>query len=200
MDIACSPEMVALARSITDLPVCVSAVDPALFPAAVKAGADMVEIGNYDGFYAEGRVFSAEEILRLTVETRALVGPKVPLSVTVPHTLPLDQQADAPSLPLPPRIVTLRTNPAGRSSTDARCAQVTLAVELEKAGADIIQTEGGMPMKPSTGGIQGLIEKAAPTLAATAGELPGWAVFPAVVHACYLDLHREVCIVLVCVG
>ena len=40
---------------------------------------------------------------------------------------------------------------------------------LEKAGADIIQTEGGMPMKPSAGGIQGLIEKAAPTLAATAG-------------------------------
>jgi hypothetical protein len=42
---------------------------------------------------------------------------------------------------------------------------------LEKAGADIIQTEGGMPMKPSAGGIQGLIEKAAPTLAATAGAL-----------------------------
>jgi hypothetical protein len=33
-----------------------------------------------------------------------------------------------------------------------------------------VQTEGGMPMKPSAGGLQGLIEKAAPTLAATAGE------------------------------
>lgn len=28
--------------------------------------------------------------------------------------------------------------------------------------------QGGMPMKPSAGGVQGLIEKAAPTLAATA--------------------------------
>lgn len=33
----------------------------------------------------------------------------------------------------------------------------------------LVQTEGGMPMKPSAGGIQGLIEKASPTLAATAG-------------------------------
>jgi len=47
---------------------------------------------------------------------------------------------------------------------------VALAIELERAGADVIQTEGGMPMKPSAAGIQGLIEKAAPTLAATAGK------------------------------
>jgi hypothetical protein len=52
----------------------------------------MVEIGNYDGFYGEGRVFSAEEVLRLTRETRALLGDRIPLSVTVPHTLALDQQ------------------------------------------------------------------------------------------------------------
>jgi hypothetical protein len=54
----------------------------------------MVEIGNYDGFYGEGRVFSAEEVLRLTRETRALLGDRIPLSVTVPHTLALDQQVD----------------------------------------------------------------------------------------------------------
>ena len=52
----------------------------------------MVEIGNYDGFYAEGRVFSAEEVLKLTKQTRALLGSQIPLSVTVPHTLPLDAQ------------------------------------------------------------------------------------------------------------
>ncbi len=32
----------------------------------------MVEIGNYDGFYAEGRVFSAEEVLKLTKRTRLI--------------------------------------------------------------------------------------------------------------------------------
>ena len=33
-------------------------------------GADMVELGNYDSFYLEGRIFSAEEVLALTVRTR----------------------------------------------------------------------------------------------------------------------------------
>lgn len=92
VDIACSPELVEIARNAGDVPVCVSAVDPAKFVAAVRAGADMVEIGNYDAFYAEGRIFSAEEVLALTVETRERFGASLPLSVTVPHTLPLDEQ------------------------------------------------------------------------------------------------------------
>lgn len=37
---------------------------------ALQAGADMVEIGNYDGFYAEGRIFSGEEILKITERTK----------------------------------------------------------------------------------------------------------------------------------
>jgi len=137
VDIACDVELVKLCKSIGSVPVCVSAVEPEKFLAAVAAGADMVELGNYDSFYLEGRIFSAEEVLALTVRTRELLGPQMPLSVTVPHTLPLDEQ-------------------------------VSLAMALEAAGAHVIQTEGGMPMKPSVGGIQGLIEKAAPTLAATA--------------------------------
>ena len=41
-----------------NLPICVSAVDPELFPAAMAAGAAMLEIGNFDSFYAQGRIFS----------------------------------------------------------------------------------------------------------------------------------------------
>jgi DhnA family fructose-bisphosphate aldolase class Ia len=44
--------------------------------------------------------------------------------------------------------------------------QVQLAEGLVKAGADIIQTEGGTSSKPVHPGTLGLIEKAAPTLAA----------------------------------
>lgn len=44
--------------------------------------------------------------------------------------------------------------------------QVELAEELVNAGADIIQTEGSTTSKPTHGGTLGLIEKAAPTLAA----------------------------------
>jgi len=135
VDIACDAQLVALVRSICpELPVCVSAVDPELFAAAVAAGAAMVEIGNFDSFYPQGRLFGAEEVLELTRRTRALL-PEVVLSVTVPHVLPLDQQEQ-------------------------------LAVELVAAGADLIQTEGGTGARPFSAGSLGLIEKAAPTLAA----------------------------------
>jgi len=134
IDVACDPELVRLAVAESGLPICVSAVDPELFPAAVAAGATMVEIGNYDSFYPQGRVFGAEEVLELTRRTRALL-PHVSLSVTVPHTLPLHQQEQ-------------------------------LALELVAAGADLIQTEGGTSARPYSAGVQGLIEKAAPTLAA----------------------------------
>ena len=134
VDLACDPALVRLARRCSDLPVCVSAVEPERFVPAVAAGADVIEIGNFDAFYAEGRDFSAAEVLELTRRSRALL-PRVPLSVTVPHKLPLD-------------------------------AQERLAVDLQAAGADILQTEGGSGARPSSAGILGLIEKAAPTLAA----------------------------------
>jgi thiamine monophosphate synthase len=44
--------------------------------------------------------------------------------------------------------------------------QEQLAVDLVAAGADIIQTEGGTSARPFSAGSLGLIEKAAPTLAA----------------------------------
>jgi pyruvate/oxaloacetate carboxyltransferase len=134
VDIAADVELVRLAKNITSLPVCVSAVEPEKFVQAVAAGADLIEIGNFDSFYAQGRKFEAEEVLALTKKTRAML-PGITLSVTVPHILTLDKQ-------------------------------VQLAEELVQAGADIIQTEGGISSKPLHGGTVGLIEKAAPTLAA----------------------------------
>ncbi|MBL6800028.1 MAG: DUF561 domain-containing protein [Synechococcus sp. BS307-5m-G37] len=135
IDVACAPDLVALALEVSGgVPVCVSSVEPEQFPAAVAAGAAMVEIGNYDAFYPQGRIFGAKEVLELTRRTRALL-PEAVMSVTVPHTLPMDQQEQ-------------------------------LAVDLVAAGADLIQTEGGTSAKPFSAGSLGLIEKAAPTLAA----------------------------------
>jgi len=47
--------------------------------------------------------------------------------------------------------------------------QEQLAIDLEAAGADLIQTEGGTSARPLSPGTLGLIEKAAPTLAAAYG-------------------------------
>ncbi|MEA5536410.1 DUF561 domain-containing protein [Crocosphaera sp. XPORK-15E] len=134
VDIAADAALVRHIRQVITLPICVSAVDPDLFVAAVKAGADLIEIGNFDAFYAQGRRFEAPEVLALTHKTRALL-PDIILSVTVPHILPLDEQ-------------------------------VQLAEALVDAGANIIQTEGGTSSQPTHAGTLGLIEKAAPTLAA----------------------------------
>ncbi|MEY3299028.1 MAG: hypothetical protein RLZZ597_2288 [Cyanobacteriota bacterium] len=134
VDIAADAELVRLAKVATTLPICVSAVEPEAFLAPVAAGADLIEIGNFDAFYAQGRRFEAPEVLDLTRRTRALL-PEITLSVTVPHILALDEQ-------------------------------VALAEALVAAGADIIQTEGGTSSQPIHPGTLGLIEKAAPTLAA----------------------------------
>ena len=91
VDIAADADLVKLVKGLTNLPVCVSAVEPNLFVKATEAGADLIEIGNFDSFYAQGRRFEAEEVLALTQETRSLL-PGITLSVTVPHILTLDQQ------------------------------------------------------------------------------------------------------------
>ena len=93
VDIACKPELVHLARQNSSLVVCVSSVVPQFFIDSVKAGASLIEIGNYDTFYEKGINFSDEKVLNLTKETRDLL-PNVPLSVTVPHTMPIDKQVD----------------------------------------------------------------------------------------------------------
>jgi hypothetical protein len=92
VDLACDANLVRLAKSIsTDMPICVSSIKPIDFVAAVEAGADMIEIGNFDGFYELGMKFSAEDVIAMTIETRALL-PNTPLSVTIPHTLTLSEQ------------------------------------------------------------------------------------------------------------
>ncbi|HEY9862196.1 MAG TPA: DUF561 domain-containing protein, partial [Candidatus Obscuribacterales bacterium] len=54
VDIAADPELVRQVRQAISLPICVSAVEPEQFVAAVEAGADLIEIGNFDSFYAQG--------------------------------------------------------------------------------------------------------------------------------------------------
>lgn len=91
IDIACDPELVKIAKSVTTLPVCVSSIEPIKFVGAVAAGADMIEIGNYDFLYSEGIFFTAEDIISMTKRTRELL-PSTVLSVTIPHHLSLTEQ------------------------------------------------------------------------------------------------------------
>lgn len=93
VDIAANDHLIKTVRQSINIPVCVSAVEPELLLSGVNSGADLVEIGNFDSFYAQGITFSAQEVLNLTRETRKLL-PHTTLSVTVPHILSLDEQVE----------------------------------------------------------------------------------------------------------
>ena len=135
LDVACDPRLVELAVEASNIPVCVSSVEPGLFPEAVQAGASLIEIGNYDSFYPDGRFFSADEVLSLAVESRRLL-PEVVLSVTVPHILPLDNQAQL-ALDLVDRGVDLIQTEGGTSSNPISPGTLGL---IEKASPTLAGT------------------------------------------------------------
>ena len=135
LDIACDPKLVKLAVEASNIPICVSSVEPRLFPEAVNAGASLIEIGNYDSFYPSGRLFSADEVLSLAVESRRLL-PEVVLSVTVPHVLPLDSQAQL-ALDLVDRGVDLIQTEGGTSSNPISNGTLGL---IEKASPTLAGT------------------------------------------------------------
>ena len=149
LDIACDAKLVQIAVEASSMPVCVSSVEPKLFPPAVQAGASIIEIGNFDSFYPDGRFISADEVLSLAVESRQLL-PEVVLSVTVPHLIPLDSQAQL-ALDLVESGVDLIQTEGGTSSrpispgalgliekaSPALAATVAISSALKKSGYEV---------------------------------------------------------------
>lgn len=112
LDIVANPKIVSLIRSITDLPICISSINPLELYNCVLAGADLVEIGNFDCFYnnKENINFSLSKIIYLAEEVRNLIKDK-DICVTIPYYLNLYDQ-------------------------------VNLSKQLENIGINILQTEG----------------------------------------------------------
>lgn len=114
VDVAAHPEIIEAVRSITSALVFASAIEPRALALAAEAGADAIELGNFDALYEQGLFLSAADVLKRTEETLALLpaASERPLvSITVPGHLALD-------------------------------SQIQLAVALESLGVDLIQTEG----------------------------------------------------------
>jgi len=93
IDICADPEIIAMARSMTDLPLFVSSTDPEELAHAVALGADAVELGNFDALYKKGISFSAEQVLNLAKRTKELVEDTF-LCVTIPGELEIAEQID----------------------------------------------------------------------------------------------------------
>nr|AIU44538.1 hypothetical protein [Cyanophora paradoxa] len=94
IDIAAAPKLVELVKKeVPNLSICVSAIKPELFVPCVKAGAELIEIGNFDSLYSQGYKINFSDILSLVKQTRTLL-PDTLLSVTIPYLLPLNLQLE----------------------------------------------------------------------------------------------------------
>lgn len=92
IDICANPEIIEMARNMTELPLFVSSVKPEELAHAVELGADAVELGNFDALYKKGQTFSSKQVLELAKETRRLIGNDVFFCVTVPGELEISEQ------------------------------------------------------------------------------------------------------------
>lgn len=92
VDVAADEAIVKAVRQTTGLPVFASSTEPAKLAEAVVNGADVAEIGNFDALYEQGFYLTAEDVIRLTEETIALLPEGTLLSVTVPGYLSTEAQ------------------------------------------------------------------------------------------------------------
>jgi thiamine monophosphate synthase len=94
----------------TKLIIFVSSLSPAMLVQAKEWGADVLELGNFDALYTQGKSISKEEVIALTRELRTLAGDETMICISIPGNLEIDQQ-------------------------------VELALQVQAAGADILQVE-----------------------------------------------------------
>ncbi len=92
VDICDSPEIIKAVKEKIQIPVFVSSVDPKKLIEAVKHGADALEIGNYESFYIEGKMFTPSEILGIVKEVKNSVSENIVISCTIPATLEIENQ------------------------------------------------------------------------------------------------------------
>jgi hypothetical protein len=137
IDICANETIFNIVRELTELPLFVSAVAPEELAKAVKYGADAIELGNFDALYKKGSRISSQDVLELTKKTISLIDKS---EVFLCVTVP------------------------GHISVSE---QVALAVELEKIGVDLIQTEGSAIANVQNAGARGLIETAQVSIANT---------------------------------
>ena len=93
IDICANPEIITMARKLTELPLFVSSVDPEELSHAVILGADAVELGNFDALYKKGISFSADQVLNLAKRTKELIG-DIFFCVTIPGELNIAEQIE----------------------------------------------------------------------------------------------------------
>ncbi|MEB3287722.1 MAG: DUF561 domain-containing protein [Vampirovibrionales bacterium] len=92
LDVAATTDIVKAVRANFDGFLFASGTELESLTQAVEAGADAVELGNFDALYAKGYYISAEEVLTLSQQIVSALGQKAFISITIPGHLTLDAQ------------------------------------------------------------------------------------------------------------
>ncbi len=129
VDVAARHDIVQLASQTTDLPVFASSINPQDLAIAAANGADVAEIGNFDALYKDGFYLTADEVLRLTEKTQALLPQETLLSVTIPGYLSVDAQVRLAERLQAMGVTMLQTEGASRVVTVTRTVQLLPAEE-----------------------------------------------------------------------
>lgn len=93
VDIAANTKVVQLLKLNSSLPICVSSISPLELYNCVVAGADVVELGNFDFCYKQGIYLTSSQILTLAKEVLSLVG-NIDVCVTIPYYMSLHEQIE----------------------------------------------------------------------------------------------------------
>jgi hypothetical protein len=91
VDICANHKIIKAVKYNTDLPVCASVLSLNSVEESLSAGADLIELGNFDSLYKQGHQVSSSYILHLSKQIKKKY-PNYFLCVTVPHTLTLENQ------------------------------------------------------------------------------------------------------------
>lgn len=94
VDVAADAAIVRAVKAQTNLVVFVSSVEPSKLVEACEAGADVLELGNFDALYHQGIHPTKAQILGWAQAVKAAVGNRAPLCVTVSGHLPLAEQLE----------------------------------------------------------------------------------------------------------
>ncbi len=137
LDIAADPELVTAVRKVYSGTLFVSSLDPQLLLACEAAGADVIELGNFDALYAQGEFIDAATVLRLSQALNDTVS--LPLSITVPGHLSLDTQCElVQQLSTLNKVAMIQTEGAVRQLSPE--AQTALITAQEKAAISLKNT------------------------------------------------------------
>nr|YP_009396764.1 hypothetical protein [Ophidocladus simpliciusculus]ARW65950.1 hypothetical protein [Ophidocladus simpliciusculus] len=91
LDVAANTKVIKILKSFSNVPICVSSINPLDLYNCVLAGADLIEIGNFDIFYKQGIYLSPSQVIDLVKEIRLLIE-DVDICVTIPYYLNLFEQ------------------------------------------------------------------------------------------------------------